>query len=202
MTSDNTIQSGQIPIPRTLETPPRTTGNAQFDFPLMIDWMYRAYLVIVQSVAYINQQVQENPNLSVTDLPDPGSTTLAQAQLTANLAYALADQANNKADALDPRLDTAEANITTLTNRLDGFITDTFTISEAFDGVNVTFGTAQPDANYTIVVQPISFVGTPSANAFIVKEKTYSAADFSVTMYAAPGIGNSVTFEWRLIRNS
>lgn len=190
------------PIPRTLETPPRSTGRPELDFPILIDYVYRAYQVIVQSVNYINAQVQDNPNLNVNDLPDPGNTTLAQAQTTANLAYALADQADVKADALDTRLDTAEPKITTLENRLNGFITDTFTISEAFTGVSVTFGTAQPDDNYRVLIQAKSFTGTPAIGAFIIASKTYNAADFSVTLYQAPGTGASVTYEWQLIRNT
>lgn len=39
---------------RTLETPPRTTGNPQQDLPLLVDWFYRAYQVIQESVKFIN----------------------------------------------------------------------------------------------------------------------------------------------------
>ncbi len=192
----------QVPIPRTLETPPRTTGNAQQDFPIIIDWFWRAYQVITESVAFINQQVQESPDLNVNDLPNPATATISSAQTTANLAYALADQADNKADALEPRMDAAEADITTLTGRLDGFIHDTFTITGAFTGVVVTFGTPQPDTDYRIIVQPLSSTGAPASGAYTVKEKTYGTADFSVTMVAAPGGITSVTYEWQLIRNT
>lgn len=48
------MTSDVVPIPRTLETPPRTTGNPQLDLPLLVDWFYRAYQVITESVRYIN----------------------------------------------------------------------------------------------------------------------------------------------------
>src|ERR1035437_7118184 len=82
-----------VPVPRPLETPPRTTGNIQQDMPILINWFWRAYQVISQSVAYINSQVT-NPAFSVANLPDPLNTTLAQAQTTANNAYNLANTAN------------------------------------------------------------------------------------------------------------
>lgn len=190
------------PIPRTLENPPRSTGRPELDFPILVDYIYKAYQVIVQAVNYINAQVQENPNLNVNDLPDPTNTTLAQAQTTANLAYALADQADGKADILDPRVDTAETDIDNLQARVNGFITDTFTVTDGFTGATVTFGTAQVDDQYTIHLQPKSFTSTPAQGAFIISSKTYNATDFSVTLYQAPGVGTSVTYEWRLIRNT
>lgn len=167
------------PIPRTLETPPRTTGNATADLPILIDWFWRAYQVITQSVAYINSQVN-NPDFNVADLPDPTNTTLAQAQQTANDAYNLAN---------------------TAINRLNGFISGSFTLSDADTGAVVTFNTPQVDANYRVLVQPVDFTGTPPTDAFIVAEKSYTAASFTVIMIGTPGLGNTTTFDWQLIRN-
>lgn len=181
MTTDNSINSAaSVPIPRTLETPPRTTGNVQQDLPLLIDWFYRAYQVITQSVAYINNQVNE-PDFNVADLPDPSNTTLALAQETANNAYNLANSADK---------------------RIDGFIHGTFTIQENDVGVNVTFNVPQKDANYRVWVQATNSVGSPATQAFIVKQKTYTTTQFTVIMLGSPGEGNSVTYEWQLIRNS
>lgn len=166
---------------RPLETPPRSTGNVQQDFPILIDWFYRAYQVIQASVKFINDQVQANPNTTIADLPSPATSTVAQAQQTANNAYILANTANN---------------------RLNNLLAGTFTITGAATSDTLTFTTAQADANYRVMVQAISSTGTPVDSAFIVKSKTYSEASFSVTLVAAPGVGNSVTFEWQLIRNS
>lgn len=197
------------PIPRTLETPPRTTGNAQQDFPIMIDWFYRAYQVIVQAVNYINEQVQETPDLDINDLPDPTNTTLAQAQNTANLAYALADQADGKADTAQAEVDAVEVtvashttSIATLNAKFAGNVDGTVTVSDANTGATVTFGTAQVDTNYTVMIQPKTISGAPATNAYIIKTKTYGTADFSFTLIAAPGVGSSITYDWQLVRNT
>lgn len=169
------------PIPRTLETPPRTTGNSQQDLPILIDWFWRAYQVIQQAVNYINVVV--NPNIIVVEnLPDPNGTTLAQAQQTANDAYSLAIQCKN---------------------RLDGFIAGTFQTQDADIGVEVTFTNAQPDINYRVVVQAVGIEGTPPVEAFTPKTKTYATDKFTVIFLGTPGDPlNKITFEWQLIRNS
>lgn len=169
-----------VPIPRTLETPPRTTGNIQQDMPILINWFWRAYQVIQQSVAYINSQVA-NPKFNVANLPDPNNTTLAQAQTTANNAYNLANTASK---------------------RIDGLIFGTFDVVDASTGSVVTFTTPQLDNNYRVEVQAIGSVGTPTIDAFVIAQKTYTAASFTVIMFGAPGVGNTVSFEWQLIRNS
>ena|ERR1035437_1752626 len=169
-----------VPIPRTLETPPRTTGNTQQDMPLLINWFWRAYQVIQQSVAYINSQVT-NPQFNVANLPDPANTTLSQAQTTANNAYNLANTASK---------------------RIDGFVSGTFDIVDANTGEVFTFTTPQLDANYRVIVQAVASIGAPPMDAFVVAAKTYTAAGFTVTMFGAPGLGNTVSYEWQLIRNS
>ncbi len=166
---------------RALETPPRTTGNMQQDFPILIDWFYKAYQVIQAAVKFINDQVTSNPNITIADLPDPATSTVAQAQQTANEAYLLANTAQN---------------------RLNGFLAGTFTITDAADSETLNFSTDQVDANYRIMIQAINTTGTPDDSSYVVKSKTYGTGSFSVTLVAAPGIGNSVTFEWQLIRNS
>lgn len=169
-----------VPIPATLETPPRTTGNIQQDLPILINWFWRAYQVITQSVAYINSQVS-NPEFNVANLPDPSNTTLAAAQTTANNAYNLANTASK---------------------RLDGQITGTFPISDTNVGATITFTTPQLDSNYRIEVQAVSSSGTPIIDSFVVAQKTYTATSFTVTMFGAPGAGNTVNYEWQLIRNT
>lgn len=180
------MATGQ-PIPRTLETPPRTTGNAQQDFPIIVDWMYRAYQVIQQSVAFINAQVTDNPDLDINDLPNPETTTLAQAQSTANEAYALASQADNKADEI------TESSLKVL-------LSDTFVLNDSFNEATVTFTEAQADTDYQVIVQAKETTGTPPVGAYIVQSKEYNTDDFIVTMNSSPGSGNSITFEWQLIR--
>lgn len=204
-----------VPIPRTLETPPRTTGNAQQDLPILIDWFYRAYQVIQQSVAYINSQVN-SADVSFTNLPDPSTTTLAQAQQTANDAFSLANQADLKANVLKTRVDAHDVTIAAHTADLasqqgqiddqqalwDGLITGTVNIPNASTGFTVTFGSPQPDTDYLVIVQAYGSSGTPPIDAFVVKQKVYAADHFDVILFGAPGGGNSVDLEWQLIRNT
>jgi len=168
------------PLPRTLESPPRTTGNPQADLPILIDWFWSAYRSFLEIFNYINAQVT-NPDFNIAALPDPENTTLAQAQQTANEAYNLANSA---------------------TNRLDGFISGVFETADADTGVVVTFNEAQPDNDYTVFVQAVNSVGGAPVEAHVVMEKAYSATQFSVIMFGIPGVGNTITWEWRLIRNT
>lgn len=172
--------ANNAPIPRTLESPPRTTGKAEQDLPILIDWFWKAYQVIQQSVAFINDQVTV-PDFNAADLPDPENTTLATAQQTANDAYNLASQADR---------------------RLDGFFGGTFTLGAAAAGGSVSFTVAQPDNDYRVILQPVSDTGSPPIDAYVVKSKTYTAGGFSFTMGSVPGVGNSVTWEFQLIRNT
>jgi len=166
-------------LPSTLESPPRTTGNPQTDLPILIDWFWKAYQVIQQSVLFINEEVSPTI-ITVANLPDPDGTTLEEAQQTANDAFSLAT-----ANAI----------------RLDGFISGTFLVENTDVGAVLTFATPQVDTSYRVIIQPISFTGTPATNAFLLKTKTYTTDDFTAIMLAAPGASNSITFEWQLIRN-
>ena len=179
----------QVPIPRQLESPPRTTGNAAQDFPLVIDWIWRTYQVIQQAVNFINNQIQKNPDITVTDLPDPQTSTVAQAQLTANQAYQIATNAKNTAD--------------NLSEILSRNVFGTVTVTEADTTAVVTFSEAQPDTDYSVILQATTSAGTiATPDPFIIISKTYNQNDFSFTLRDAPGAGNSITFGWTLIRNT
>ena len=186
--------NGNAPIPRTLEAPPRTTGDAQQDLPILIDWFYRAYQVITQSVTYINSQV-DSGDVTVANLPDPNSTTLAAAQQTANNAYTLADTVQNDLEDAVNDIEALQERVTDINS-----IYGTFDISDTDVGIELTFVEEQPDTDYRVIVQPLSNTGSPANNAFIVKEKTYATDKFTVIMLAAPGAGDTITYEWQLIR--
>lgn len=168
------------PIPRTLEPPPRTTGNAAQDFPIIIDWFWRAYQVIVQAVNFINSQI-DGSDLDISALPDPATATVASAQQTANLAYALASQTDD---------------------RLAGYISGTVLVDDANTGASVVFTDEQVDANYRIIIQAKTTAGAPASDAYHIASKTYNTTGFSFTLVAAPGVGTGITFEWQLIRNT
>lgn len=90
----------------------------------------------------------------------------------------------------------------TLGSRLDGFVDGTVTVAETATGATVTLDTAQADTDYTIFIQAQSSSGAAAAGAFAIASKTYGTGGFSFTLVAAPGAGTSVTFDWRLIRNT
>jgi hypothetical protein len=74
-----------VPIPRTLETPPRTTGDPQLDLPLLVDWFYRAYQVITESVKYINGgSISKGDKISLLD-NDSGYIGLTYYELESEL---------------------------------------------------------------------------------------------------------------------
>lgn len=84
--------SSDLPIPAVLESPPRSTGNPQQDYVQLVNWIYRAYQTIQETIAYINKQV-ETVDLDIASLPDPATANVYSAQLTANTAYVHADGA-------------------------------------------------------------------------------------------------------------
>ena len=204
-----------VPIPAPLPTPPLTTGNIQQDMPILVNWFWAAYLVIQQSVAYINSQIT-NPAFDVANLPNPSTTTLAQAQTTANNAYNLANTANVDATAntasitaLTTEVHTDETNIAANTAAIaaqqtlwNDLLSGTVTFGAADTAKTITFGAAEADASYRVEVQAISSTGTPAVGAFVVVGKSYTVNNFTVTIFSAPGGGNSVTFDWQLIRNT
>lgn len=181
--------STQLPIPRQLESPPRTTGSAQQDFPIIIDYVFRVYQLMQQAIAYINGQIEANPDITVTDLPNPATSTVAQAQQTANDAYNLAILAQKGVDAIKAIFATN--------------VTGTVTINDLATGSgSITLNPAQKDTAYTVDIQAKATAGTPVTDSFIITGKTYNTGSFSFTIKDAPGSGNSITYEWRLTRNT
>lgn len=217
------------PIPKTLEPPPRSTGDASQDYPLLLNYMVRAAQVVQQCVAYINKQVTSGEFDPDETLPDPATATTASAQSTANDAYTLAkgvredvdnidldiDDLQDQIDTVETTANTADSNATsalasattalsTANNaqaELDTFRRGTVTVSGASASQTLTFsGSGEPDTAYDLILTPASFAGTPAIDAFVVKQQTKNTGDFTITVFGAPGIGNSVTFSWVLIR--
>lgn len=75
-----------IQAPQPLEKPPRTTGTVQMDFPMIIDWMFKAYQIINASVEYV-KAVASNISagsiagtIQVSETNSSGSVTFSTAQ--------------------------------------------------------------------------------------------------------------------------
>lgn len=181
MAETTSTSSTYASLPSTLEAPPRTTGNSQQDFPLVVDWMWKAYQIINQSVSYISSQVEGNDDISLTNLPDPLTSTIAVAQQTANAAYTYANNIATKIEA--------------------GLVKGTVAISDANTSGSVTFSDAQTDTEYVIMLQAKSVSGSPASGAYTISSKTYSTTGFSFSILVAPGVGTSVTFDWQLVRD-
>lgn len=84
-----------ISPPPPLEKPPRTTGNAQQDFPMVIDWMFKAYQVINAAVEYVSN-IANNVAASivigtvkVSETETSGSVTFKTAQSDENYVIIL-----------------------------------------------------------------------------------------------------------------
>lgn len=65
---------------------------------------------------------------------------------------------------------------------------------------SVAFDTMQPDTDYSLAVTPVSGTGRPLRGSNRVLSIHKTTTDFTVILETAPGTGNSVTFDWQLIR--
>lgn len=195
-----------------LPQPPRSSGDAQKDLSLIIDWQYRLYRAVT---SYVQAQTTSG-NFNPANLPDPASTNLATAQSTANQAYALATTANTHANTAQTTATTAgtnattaqsaataaQATATTANNRTVGWFAGQVTVSGAATSQTHTFsgGESEADTAYHVLVTPVSAVGTPDPNSNHVLTVSKTTAHFVVNVEAAPGVGNSVTFDFLVVR--
>ncbi|MDD3927245.1 MAG: hypothetical protein PHT33_11375, partial [bacterium] len=74
------------------------------------------------------------------------------------------------------------------------------TVSGTSTSATVTFGTAEADASYFLTLTPVAESGTPVADSRRIRSITKNTTGFTVNLVAAPGAGNSVTYDWHLIR--
>lgn len=209
-------------LPKTLEPPPRSTNDAQSDYPLLINWIYKAYQNITGIALYIQAQVV-TPDFNPTNLPDPSTATTASAQLTANQAYDLAGTAKTAADAAQATATAAAAaaatagtnataalaaataaqsGVNTLNALLGHYDRGTVTITGGASSATVTLPSAQPDTDYRAILQAITSSGAPALDVFVVVSKSYTINDFTFNIGAAPGGVKSVTYEWQIVRKS
>jgi len=167
--------------------PPRVTGKVDEDLVSLVQWLHDFYKATVLEKAFLQSAEQFDPStFDPSDLPDPASTTVAKAQDTANEAFILASSAKALAQAAQDDMD----------DQIFGEIT----VSGANPSATHTFAEAQPDTSYSVVLAAKSKTGTPATGAYEIAEQTYTTADFTITVEAAPGVGNSVTFVWHLRR--
>jgi hypothetical protein len=172
--------------------PPRLSGDPANDQAAVVQWAWDFYESVVIQNYYVSQAGQFDPgDFDPSTLPDPATATIASAQQTANEAYALAVVADEKAD---------EA--TEAAARTENWVRGTFSIADANTSGTYTFTTPQADNDYNVFINAKGYTGTPaSVDSTLVIQKVYSTNSFSVTINAAPGVGNSVIFDFILVRN-
>lgn len=161
--------------------PPRFTGNIETDFTGLVQYLQSLHTSLLVD---FNANQDAGGGVDPSDLPDPATSTIAQAQQTANEAYLLAQDAQENADAVEAIVETF----------------GTVQIADAATTVAITFGTPQPDTAYSMVLTAESFAGTPAAGSFTVKGQTKAVGSCTIEVLAAPGGGNGVTFAWHLRR--
>lgn len=174
--------------------PPRQTGDPNVDLPSMIQWAHAFYQAAVIEEAFLQTAAQlADSTFDPTTLPDPASTTVAQAQQTANEAYILADAADTKAD-------TAQTGVNLL--ELKDVETGTVTVAASSTTATVTFAAAQADTNFYPILTPSGYTGTPPIGATEIIQISKTTAGFTITVNASTGVGNTVTFNYHVHRNS
>ncbi|MRR49379.1 MAG: hypothetical protein EG825_00450 [Rhodocyclaceae bacterium] len=146
----------------------------------MVEWAWGFYRAVVLQNAYASSDALDAVEQNLTDLIDPTSATAATAQATANDAL-------NLATAQKLRLDAQDAG--------------SVTISETNSSATVTFTDNQADTSFFVVASADTYTGTPPAEAYLVKKiDSKATTGFTLVIGNAPGTGNSVTFNWCLMR--
>lgn len=172
--------------PTTPPQPPRLSGDLTKDMQAIIQWLWDFYKsAIVQGffLSVANQGQGGGDEQPPPNLPDPANTNLAQAQKTANDASIVAQSAMQKA------------------SKTDGWVTGSLTITAGASTATHNFATAQTDTNYRVFATATGFTGTPTISSFPIIRVTKATANFTLEVSVAPGVGNSVTFDFIVTRN-
>ncbi len=169
---------------QTPPEPPRLTGQAQNDLAALRDWLWQFYLsTVVQSGLLDPVYQQITGEVSFDQLPNPEATTVARAQLTANRAWEAGEQF--KVD-LKPILSRWTFG-------------GSFTISGTDDEGNPVFDFDLETTDFFVTVTPTGATGTPANDAFRVIAITKGSGGLAVQVAGAPGVGNSVTYDFIVV---
>lgn len=180
--------------------PPRFTGDQKTDTYSMFQWMEQFYTNVVRDQEYTTQ-------VDVDTTVDPVNASAASAQATANTALTNAATAQTAADAAQTSANSAQstantANSTANANKttLDAQNSGSVTISGTSTTGVVTLSPAQADTSYYVSFGQSAISGTPAADSYIIESYSKATGSFTITLKAAPGVGNSVTIDWNLMR--
>lgn len=164
--------------------PPRFTGDWQTDQKQMANWIADFVRICVVETGLLDPTYQKTiGEISFDKLPDPGATTIARAQATANAAWEAGE--TFKAD-----LETA----------LKTFVFGgSFTITGAANQGNPVFTYDIGTTDYHAVVTPTGATGAPANDAFRVIQIGKGTGGIAVIVAGAPGVGNSVTYDYIIV---
>jgi 1-aminocyclopropane-1-carboxylate deaminase/D-cysteine desulfhydrase-like pyridoxal-dependent ACC family enzyme len=155
--------------------PPRWTGDQAQDFPAMVEYLNSFYRAAVVEGYFANDATVQ---AIAQETVDPTQATAASAQETANSALTLAQTVNTRTQYNDA---------------------GSVTISNAATTAVVAIET-QPNTSYYVTFGGSAFTGAPGATAFVVVTLAKTTTQFTLTLAAAPGVGNSVTLDWHVAR--
>jgi hypothetical protein len=164
----------------TIQTPPRLTGDYNADAKILNDYLHQFYQAAVVQSGLLDPTYQaQSAELEPDNLPDPANTTIAQAQLTANEAFQLGTQANSEL------------------TRTAAFFQKTLQLASTNNQLTYVFGDGEKPASaeYVVLATTKDFSGAPAASAFVVTRISVAADSFTFTTAAAPGVGNTVSFD-------
>lgn len=162
------------PITGQIVPPPRFTGDAQRDLTILVNYVWDLFAKLQLTDLFVRfTEAFGGTQFNPADLPDPATSTISQAQDTANNAFVL-----------------SATNFSTL-----GFV-GSFTVSDTDDEATVSFTTEEASADYKVFVTAQDFTGAAADGAFTVKKVAKTTAGFTVTLAAAPGASTNVTFDF------
>ena len=148
-------------------------GNDQGLVRAIVEWIWAYYRATVLEGYFASKAELLSSNTALISLIDPAAATAATAQQTANDALTLAS-------VNDGRLDDTQVGTITIT---DAATTGVATVSFT-------------DTAYNVVYGALSSTGTPVAASFVPVGTAKTTTQITITVQAAPGGGNSVTFDF------
>lgn len=125
-------------------------------------------------------------------------TNAATAQTTANTAVTNAATAQSTATSAASAAATAQADATSALAKVP-IHTNTMGAAGAGTSFSDAFSMTLANTNWFPFFSVRSFTGSPPADAFIITSYTKSTTNIGITVAAAPGVGNLITFDYILI---